>query len=84
MIQFINQTEKQCLAFKFLAASRRCKTQEDVREAFEYVFGNIKPGDATIAGMFPKYLDQIRLKVEHTLAAITKAEEEPRAVAADD
>lgn len=84
MIRFINQTDKQCLAFKFLAASRRCRTQEDVREAFEYVFANIKPGDATIAGMFPKYEEQIKLNVEHTLAAIAKVEEEGRAVAADD
>ncbi|MEE2754974.1 MAG: hypothetical protein VX910_13390, partial [Candidatus Latescibacterota bacterium] len=80
----INKTDKQCLAFKFLAATRRCNTQENVREAFEYVFSNIKSGDVTIAGMFPKYVDQIKLNVEHTLAAIAKVEEEDRGVAADD
>jgi hypothetical protein len=74
MIRFIQQTDKMCLAFKFLAATRRCRTQDDVRRAFEYVFASIKPGDATIAGMFPKYDDQIRLNIEHTLAAIAKAE----------
>ena len=43
MIRVIQQTEKMCLAFKFLAAGRRCRTQQDVRAAFEYVFANIKP-----------------------------------------
>ena len=83
IIRFIQQTDKQCLAFKFLAATRRCNTPEDVREAFEYVFANIKPGDATIAGMFPKHEDQISQNIEHTLAAIAKVEE-GEAVAADD
>jgi hypothetical protein len=76
MIRFIQATDKQCLAFKFLAASRRCKTQEDVRAAFEHVFAHIKPGDATIAGMFPKREEQIQLNVEHALAAIAKVEGE--------
>ncbi len=84
MIRFINQTEKQCLAFKFLAATRKCRTQADVRKAFEYVFANIKPGDATIAGMFPKYEEQIALNVEHTIAAIAKAESGEATAAADD
>ena len=84
MIRFIQSTDKQCLAFKFLAATRRCQTQADVREAFEYVFANIKPGDATIAGMFPKYEEQIALNVEHALAAIAKAESGTTMAAADD
>ncbi len=50
------------LAVKFLAASRRCGTQEDVRTAFEFVFAIIKPGDAAISGMFPKYEKQIQRK----------------------
>jgi len=74
MIRVIQKTGKMCLAFKFLAASRRCRTQQDVRAAFEYVFANIKPGDAVIAVMFPKYEDQIQLNVEHTLAAIAATE----------
>ncbi len=74
MIAIIQKTQKMCLAFKFLAASRRCRTQEDVRTAFEFVFANIKPGDAAIAGMFPKYENQIQLNVEHTLAAIAATE----------
>lgn len=83
MIDFIQSTDKQCLAYKFLAATRKCRTQEDVREAFEHVFASIKPQDATIAGMFPKYQDQIKLNVEHTLAAIAKVGERERGAAAD-
>jgi len=70
MIRVIQQTDKMCLAFKILAASRRCETQEDVRAAFEYAFANIKAKDAVVVGMFPKYEDQIRLNIEHTLHAI--------------
>ncbi|MBT3346437.1 MAG: hypothetical protein HN712_22025 [Gemmatimonadetes bacterium] len=73
MIRIIQQTQKMCLAFKFLAAGRRCRTHEDVRTAFEYVFANIKTGDAVIAGMFPKHEDQIQLNVQHTVAAIESA-----------
>ncbi|MBT3602589.1 MAG: hypothetical protein HN521_05920 [Candidatus Latescibacteria bacterium] len=70
MIQIIQNTDRMCLAFKILAAGRRCRTQEDVREAFEYAFANIKEKDAVVVGMFPKYDDQIRLNIEHTLHAI--------------
>ena len=82
MLQVIQQTGRMCLAFKILAASRHCKTQEDVRRAFEYAFANIKAKDAVVVGMFPKYEDQIRLNIEHTLHAIRAAE--GAAVAADD
>ena len=70
MIQFIQQTDKMCLAFKILAANRKCTTQDDVRKAFEFAFENIKPKDAVVVGMFPKYADQIRLNVDHCLAAV--------------
>jgi hypothetical protein len=84
MIEFINRTDKQCIAFKFLAANRQCRTQADVRAAFEHVFANIKPDDITLAGMFPKYEEQIALNVEHTLAAIAKVESGETTAAADD
>ena len=67
--EVIQATDKQCLAFKILAASRKCCTQADVREAFRWTFENIKSKDAVIVGMFPKYEDQIALNVDHTLAA---------------
>jgi len=69
MCTVIRQTPKTCLAFKILAASRNCATQECVRDAFIYAFERIKPSDAVVVGMFPKYLDQITLNVEHTIKA---------------
>lgn len=81
MCHFIQQTDKMCLAFKILAASRYCKTQDDVRQAFEFAFANIKAKDAVVVGMFPKYEDQIRLNIEHTLHAIQVTSREQ--VAAD-
>ena len=81
MIQVIQNTDRQCLAFKILAAGRQCRTQEDVRTAFEYAFANIKQKDAVVVGMFPKYEDQIRLNIEHTLHAIQATSGE--SVAAD-
>jgi hypothetical protein len=70
MCAVVRQTPKTCLAFKILAASRNCATQADVRAAFEYAFAHIKPQDAVVVGMYPKYVDQVALNVEHTLHAI--------------
>lgn len=58
MCEVIRQTPKTCLAFKLMAASRNCGTQECVREAFRYAFQRIKPTDAVVVGMFPKHLDR--------------------------
>jgi hypothetical protein len=76
MCRIIQNTDKMCLAFKILAANRYCHTQDDVRKAFEFAFANIKPIDAVMVGMFPKYEDQIRLNVEHTRHAIRMVEGE--------
>ncbi len=67
MCEAIRATEKPCLAFKILAAGRQCATQEQVREAFRFAFANIKPADAVVVGMFPKYEDQVGLNVRYTL-----------------
>lgn len=71
--QFIQRTRKTCLAFKIMAAGRHGHTQDDARRAFEYAFTHIKPRDAVVVGMFPKYVDQIALNVEHTLAVCARA-----------
>ena len=71
MSEFILRTDRMCLAFKILAASRLCATQDHVRNAFQFAFSNIKPSDAVVVGMFPKHLDQVTLNIEHTLAAVT-------------
>jgi len=59
MCQMVRQVKKTCLGFKILAAGRKCDSSEQVREAFEFAFKNIKPTDATIVGMFPRFSDQI-------------------------
>ena len=59
MLEAIRQTPKTCLAFKILGASRLCDTPEQVRDAFETAYSGIKPTDACVVGMFPKYKDQI-------------------------
>ncbi len=59
MCDTIRKTSKTCLAFKILAASRKATTPAAVREAFEFAFRHIKPTDAVVVGMFPKYKNQI-------------------------
>lgn len=68
--RFIQQTDKQCFAFKILAAGRKCADQAQVRKAFEFAYANIKPNDVVVVGMWQKYQDQIAANVEHALAAM--------------
>ena len=70
MCRTIRQTPRMCLAFKILAASRRCNSQDEVARAFRFAFNNIKPKDAVVVGMFPKHCDQIALNIAHTRAAL--------------
>ena len=60
MCDTISKATKTCLAFKILAAGRVCDTPEQVSRAFEFVLGQIKPTDAVIVGMYPRYTDQIK------------------------
>lgn len=71
MFEFVRRTRKPCLVFKVLAAARKCGTQEEVRAAFRYALDRIKPNDAMVVGMFPKYEDQVRLNAEHLRALCT-------------
>ncbi len=66
MCETIMKARKPCLAFKILAAGRTCDTQEQVRKVFEFVFGHIKPTDAVIVGMYPRYTDQVKENAEFT------------------
>lgn len=59
MAAVIRAVDKPCLAFKILAAGRRCDSTGHVREAFRYAFESIKKADGVIVGMFPIYDDQI-------------------------
>jgi len=50
MCRAVRNTDRPCLAFKVLAAGRKCGSPEEVREAFRYVFTHIKPTDAVVVG----------------------------------
>jgi len=62
-LEGIRKTKKPCIAFKVLGANRRCSTQEDVRAALEESYASIKPTDAVLVGMFPKYLDEPAINI---------------------
>lgn len=68
MCRVIRQTRKQILAFKILAAGRKCRSQDDVRRAFQFAFDNIKPTDAVVVGMMP---EDVERNVEHAAAVLT-------------
>jgi hypothetical protein len=81
MCGVIKQTVKTCLAFKILAASRRCASQSEAAAAFKFAFSHIKPKDAVVVGMYQKDSDQITLNIEHTLNACEAAPCGPAAMA---
>jgi hypothetical protein len=59
MCEVIRRVNKPCLAYKILAAGRKCESQREVRQTFEWTFKNIKQTDAVIVGMYPRFSDQI-------------------------
>jgi hypothetical protein len=59
MLETIRRTAKPCLAFKVFGASRLCASSGQVREALTVAYAGIKPIDACVVGMFPKYKDQV-------------------------
>lgn len=64
MFRAIRQARKPCLAFKILAAGRLTDTPESIDRAFRFAFENIKPTDAVIVGMYPRFSDQVRENAE--------------------
>jgi hypothetical protein len=63
MCRMVRQTRKPCLAFKLLGAGRNIRTPALVEAAFRFALTNIKPGDAVIVGMFPRFKDEVRENV---------------------
>ena len=59
MCDTISKTPKMCLAFKLFAGGRTCSTPQQVSDVFQYVLGHIKPTDAVVVGMYPRFTDQI-------------------------
>jgi hypothetical protein len=58
MCRMIRQTKKPCLAFKVLGAGRNIASGGTIEAAFRFALTNIKPTDAIIVGMFPRYKDE--------------------------
>lgn len=59
MTAMIRQTKKTCFAFKLLGAGRTTGRPQSVEGAFRFVLNNIKPQDAVIVGMCPKFKDEV-------------------------
>ena len=66
MTEVIRQVKQPCLAFKILAAGRRCASQQTVREAFQFAFSRIKPSDGVIVGMYPRFFDEVHANAGYT------------------
>jgi hypothetical protein len=64
MYKTLRQVKKTCLAFKILAAGRLIDKPQQVDKAFETALTNIKPQDALIVGMYPRYSDQVKENAE--------------------
>jgi hypothetical protein len=60
MCRVVRQTSKPCLAFKILGAGRMGDTPQNLEKAFRFAFDNIKPRDAVIVGMYPRFKDEVR------------------------
>jgi hypothetical protein len=58
MYKAIRQVRKPCLAYKILAAGRKCERPGMVEQSFKEAFANIKPTDAVIVGFYDRYTDQ--------------------------
>lgn len=71
MYRFMRQTAKPCFAFKILAAGRI--PDHGVAQAFRTAFESIKPTDAIIVGMFPKFKDEVRENAELVHRILTRA-----------
>jgi len=65
MYRVIRQTKKPCLAFKILAAGRRCQSPEHVAEAFREAFQNINPTDAVVVGIYDRHNDLAAQNAEY-------------------
>jgi hypothetical protein len=59
MTDMVRKTKKTCFAFKLLGAGRNTRNT-GVEQAYKYALGRIKPQDAVIVGMCPKFKDEVK------------------------
>lgn len=60
MCKIIRATKKPCLAFKVFGAGRSIGSPAEIEKAVRFALANIKPTDAIIMGMYPKFTDQVK------------------------
>ncbi len=60
MCRMIRATRKPCLTFKVFGAGRSSDSAEDREKAVRFALSNIKPTDAIIVGMYPRYTDHVK------------------------
>lgn len=66
MTREIRQVQRPVLAFKILGSGRLSQNPVATERAFRYAFEKIKPADAIVVGMYPKFRDEIRENVSYT------------------
>jgi hypothetical protein len=64
MYEAVRKTKKTCLAFKIFAAGRVTDSPATMDQAMKFAYSSIKPGDAAIVGMYPKFSDQVKDNAE--------------------
>ena len=65
MLKMVRQASKTCFAFKVMGAGRLINQPKMIEGAFRYVLSNIKPKDAVIVGMCPKFKDEVTENVAY-------------------
>lgn len=63
MVKFIQGSSKPCIAFKILAARRKCGSDQELRAAFKFALDHIRPTDVICVGMWNRDKDQVTQNV---------------------
>lgn len=71
MAEAVRKVNKPALVYKVLGAGRKCNSEEQKRQAIAWAYKNIKPIDATIIGLYPRYSDQVTETVKLVREALT-------------
>jgi hypothetical protein len=70
MAEAIRNVDKPALVYKVLGAGRKCNSEEQKRRAIAWAYKNIKPIDATIIGLYPRYSEQVSETIKMVLEAV--------------
>ena len=71
MVAAVRKVDKPTLVYKVLAAGRKCGSEEEKQNAIKWAYDNIKPIDATIIGLYPRYSDQVAETTRMVRQALT-------------